>query len=316
MPLCLDSSCCTCCTDTSCTCCGDVAGTSISSECLPLLFIILILFAIVGAIFVILAGTVFIQKIVRSHIHILQKRGLANDFIVSDLDSDEYKQKTVVNNSYQNKNNTLSSPGDNGNVNNNIINIDNSYYDGNNDYTHNNNNNNNNDNENNDSKNDNNDYNNDNNNIIINIDNSDNDNSNSNDYSHNNNNDRDQYLAISNRNYNQNNFTGTSPKTSSSIRSDLSYQPVSTSSSTSSSFYNNSGLSTIHIDQTSERSVRNSLNVHTFHDMYSGNEVNDIEEGRRFNGDLDLDLNFDEQSSSAALLTSNQKNELRRLGLL
>ena len=95
-PLFFDSSCCTCCSDSSCTCCGDAAGTSLSSECLPVVFVVLILFAFVGAIIVVLAGTVFIQKIARTHIHVLQKRGLADDFIVSDLDKEECDRNGIV----------------------------------------------------------------------------------------------------------------------------------------------------------------------------------------------------------------------------
>lgn len=34
-----------------------------------------------------LLGTIFLQRVITSHVHVLQKRGLANDFIVADLDN-------------------------------------------------------------------------------------------------------------------------------------------------------------------------------------------------------------------------------------
>jgi hypothetical protein len=61
-----------------------------SGELAPFLFFIFLVLisiaAFVGAIAAVFAGSLFMQRVISSHVHILQKKGLANDYIVADLD--------------------------------------------------------------------------------------------------------------------------------------------------------------------------------------------------------------------------------------
>jgi hypothetical protein len=61
-----------------------------SGELAPFLFffflVIISIAAFVGAIAAVFAGSLFMQRVISSHVHILQKKGLANDYIVADLD--------------------------------------------------------------------------------------------------------------------------------------------------------------------------------------------------------------------------------------
>ena len=52
-----------------------------------MLMIILVIFAFIGAVVAVFAGSLFIQRVISAHVHVLQKRGLASDFIVADLDA-------------------------------------------------------------------------------------------------------------------------------------------------------------------------------------------------------------------------------------
>ena len=58
---------------------------------LPLLMIIHIILAFIGAVLAILTGSVFIKRVTSANVHVLQKRGLASDFIVADLDARNMK---------------------------------------------------------------------------------------------------------------------------------------------------------------------------------------------------------------------------------
>lgn len=55
-------------------------------ECAFFLLIIVAVAALVGAIAAVFAGSLFMQRVISSHVHVLQKKGLANDYIVADLD--------------------------------------------------------------------------------------------------------------------------------------------------------------------------------------------------------------------------------------
>jgi hypothetical protein len=61
-----------------------------SGELAPFLFfffvVLISIAAFVGAIAAVFAGSLFMQRVISSHVHILQKKGLANDYIVADLD--------------------------------------------------------------------------------------------------------------------------------------------------------------------------------------------------------------------------------------
>lgn len=47
---------------------------------------VLLIFALLGAVASVFTGAFFLQKVISSHVHILQKKGLATDFIVADMD--------------------------------------------------------------------------------------------------------------------------------------------------------------------------------------------------------------------------------------
>ena len=68
-----------------CACFTDLFASA-SAEFAPVLLIIIAIAAFVGAIAAVFAGSLFMQRVISSHVHVLQKKGLANDFIVADLD--------------------------------------------------------------------------------------------------------------------------------------------------------------------------------------------------------------------------------------
>ena len=72
--------CCVC--GDACVCCE---ASSLSAELVPVLLFIVVVLAVVGAFVAIFAGAVFLNQIVQSHVHMLQKKGLAHDYIVADL---------------------------------------------------------------------------------------------------------------------------------------------------------------------------------------------------------------------------------------
>ena len=57
--------------------------------------IILVIFAFIGAVVAVFAGSLFIQRVISAHVHVLQKRGLASDFIVADLDAMDTECRNV-----------------------------------------------------------------------------------------------------------------------------------------------------------------------------------------------------------------------------
>lgn len=93
-----------CCTNSTGDCaylcygCGDCSGCSCEGaqcaagacecgEAGPFVLIILGAFAVIGAIMIVVAGVMFIQQVVKTHASVLYKRGLAQEFVVADLDA-------------------------------------------------------------------------------------------------------------------------------------------------------------------------------------------------------------------------------------
>jgi len=81
-----------------CACCGDSAGTggaggcaecaggsAAGEECVMFMVVVLVVFALVGAFICVVLGVAYVQGLVRTHYHVLQKYTLATDFIVADL---------------------------------------------------------------------------------------------------------------------------------------------------------------------------------------------------------------------------------------
>lgn len=62
------------------------AGVDLAGDAAIFLIVIVVILAIVGIFVMIYMGSKFVNAIVRSHINVLRKRGLAEDFIVADLD--------------------------------------------------------------------------------------------------------------------------------------------------------------------------------------------------------------------------------------
>jgi len=89
--------CCACCHPECCACCGDAtgagstggcaecAGGAVGEECVMVLVVALVAFALVGAVVCVVMGVVYVQGLARTHFHVLQKYTLATDFIVADL---------------------------------------------------------------------------------------------------------------------------------------------------------------------------------------------------------------------------------------
>lgn len=76
---------CAVCTEcTSCTECGSIA--SLGGEVAIVIFVIL---ALVGLVIAVFAGILFVQQVLRKHVIILQKQGLAKEIIVADLAADD-----------------------------------------------------------------------------------------------------------------------------------------------------------------------------------------------------------------------------------
>jgi hypothetical protein len=73
----------------ACACenCGCNAG-SLGGEAAGCVLVVLALFVLVGLFVAVLAGVAFVQRTVQTHIHILQKHGLAQDIAVLDLEPD------------------------------------------------------------------------------------------------------------------------------------------------------------------------------------------------------------------------------------
>lgn len=60
-----------------------------------MIIVILVIFAFIGAVVAIFAGSLFIQRVISIHVHVLQKRGLASDFIVADLDAMDTESRSA-----------------------------------------------------------------------------------------------------------------------------------------------------------------------------------------------------------------------------
>ena len=72
-----------------CSCCEagcSNACASLPSELLPVLMLCVVLLACVGAMVAVFAGMLYLERVIASHVHLLQKEALARDFIVADLD--------------------------------------------------------------------------------------------------------------------------------------------------------------------------------------------------------------------------------------
>lgn len=65
--------------------CGAITSTECSAECGPVILVLLGMLAIAGVFMSFFAGIAYIGQVTSSHLHVLQKQGLANDFIVQDL---------------------------------------------------------------------------------------------------------------------------------------------------------------------------------------------------------------------------------------
>ena len=70
---------------TCCTSCTELFGNLPSELAIFALFFIFLL-ACVGAMVAVFVGTLYIGKVISSHVHLLQKESLARDYIVADLD--------------------------------------------------------------------------------------------------------------------------------------------------------------------------------------------------------------------------------------
>jgi hypothetical protein len=62
------------------------AGVDLAGDAAVFLIVIVVVLAIVGIFVMIYMGSKFVNEVVRSHVNVLRKRGLAEDFIVADLD--------------------------------------------------------------------------------------------------------------------------------------------------------------------------------------------------------------------------------------
>lgn len=76
---------CSCCSAECGGCSACVAGDA-SAECVPLLIFIFIALAVVGVLVSIFAGMAYATRVTTRHLVVLQKQGLADDFIVADLE--------------------------------------------------------------------------------------------------------------------------------------------------------------------------------------------------------------------------------------
>ena len=73
-----------------CSCCEagcSNACASLPSELFPVLMLCVVLLACVGAMVAVFAGMLYLERVIASHVHLLQKEALARDFIVADLDN-------------------------------------------------------------------------------------------------------------------------------------------------------------------------------------------------------------------------------------
>jgi hypothetical protein len=82
---CFETNCCMNCSECNCLACGAIEG---SAECLPAFLIVLAVFAVLGIFVACFAGMAYVSRTTARHLEILQKRGLASDFIVADLEGD------------------------------------------------------------------------------------------------------------------------------------------------------------------------------------------------------------------------------------
>lgn len=67
--------------------CGAITGAECSAECAPFALVAVALLAFIGIFVAAFAGVAFITKVTSQHLHVLQKQGLAQDFMVRDLEA-------------------------------------------------------------------------------------------------------------------------------------------------------------------------------------------------------------------------------------
>lgn len=70
---------------TCCTSCSELFG-SLPSELAIFFLLFIFILACVGAMVAVFVGTLYIGRVISSHVHLLQKESLARDYIVADLD--------------------------------------------------------------------------------------------------------------------------------------------------------------------------------------------------------------------------------------
>lgn len=70
---------------TCCTSCSELFG-NLPSELAIFFLLFIFILACVGAMVAVFVGTMYIGRVISSHVHLLQKESLARDYIVADLD--------------------------------------------------------------------------------------------------------------------------------------------------------------------------------------------------------------------------------------
>lgn len=77
------------CTECGCTECGSCcASAELGQECLAALFVLVVVFALIGVFVCLILGISYIQYLVQKHLHVLHKFTLSKDYIVADLAPD------------------------------------------------------------------------------------------------------------------------------------------------------------------------------------------------------------------------------------
>ena len=68
--------------------CEACAGMDLAGDAAIIVLVLIVIMAIVGVFVVVYLGSKLVNEVVRTHISVLQKRGLAKDYIVADLEED------------------------------------------------------------------------------------------------------------------------------------------------------------------------------------------------------------------------------------
>ncbi len=84
--------CCNCCPGecggchpVACCECGDCAGAAVGEEAFICVMVVLVVFAVLGVFYCLGMGAYYVQHVTQRHIHVLQKRGLVEEYVVADL---------------------------------------------------------------------------------------------------------------------------------------------------------------------------------------------------------------------------------------